>query len=652
MRMDKDKKINFSCIDSLEQNPPESFLKVSFIILKLIHNVLLFPSDQKFRKIRLENPTIKKYVLPAIGAMECLFEMGFQEGDDGLVLPTNASLELLKAFQTEIQKRRNKSTQQKDKINENSSRQPFIRASSASSGSSPAQSCSSNSLSRIECQVFQSINTYLEIVKQYEDESLKNEGRSLVPLSKLMSDFESKIRSVQSSAKKSSSEDLNETSLQQILFLETLMMWFKNDFFKWMDNPTCSYCQSTSTVFLARNKDPTGEFGGASIEIYQCQMCANRVYFPRYNDVSKLLSTRCGRCGEWAICFTFFCRVFGYDARLVLDWTDHLWTEVYIAPEQRWIHFDACEGVLDSPLMYEIGWKKSISYIIAFSRDEVQDVTWRYTSNFASALQRRNSCSEDDLIMRIASVNDSLRSSFSQPRLKYLRNRHVRELTDFLSAPQPKAGEKFGGRLSGSLAWRISRGENYTHQPHTWTPTADEVISKVMIISYDCVKDEYSRACGEGQFQKCTSGWQRGLFSYDSIFRKEENDWKKVYLCRKEESKVGSLEWAFNVESSGLEMDCVDISFSSETFSENASITLVAYASDEKILSTPVTSSLNKTISGLKSKTSLVLKVVVEGGEGEHAWQHAQLFRQSTDRSSNSESTPPFCVTIRMKPKN
>ncbi|XP_039276508.1 peptide-N(4)-(N-acetyl-beta-glucosaminyl)asparagine amidase isoform X2 [Nilaparvata lugens] len=577
--MDKEKKIDFSCIDGLEQNPPESFLKVSFIILKLIHNVLLFPGDQKFRKIRLENPTIKKYVLPAIGAMECLFEMGFQE-----------------------------------------------------------------------CQVFQSINTYLDIIKQYEDESLRNEGRNIVPLSKIMSDVESKIRSVQSSAIKSCNTDLNETSLQQILFLETLMMWFKNDFFKWMDNPKCTHCQSTSTVFLTRSRDPNdvAQFGGASVEIYQCQMCANRVYFPRYNDVSKLLRTRTGRCGEWAICFTFFCRVFGYDARLVLDWTDHLWTEVFVSPEQRWIHFDACEGALDSPLMYEIGWKKSISYIIAFSRDEVQDVTWRYTTNFASALQRRNSCSEEDLIMRISSVNDTLRSSFSQPRLKYLRNRHVRELTDFLSAPQPKAGEKFGGRLSGSLAWRISRGENYTHQPHVWTPTAEEIESKLMIISYDCVKDEYSRACGEKQFSTCISGWKRGLRSYDGIFRKEEMDWKKVYLCRTEESSVGSLVWEFNLDSCGLEFESVDIAFSAQTFSENASITLDASTPDEVIHSTPVSNMWHQTLPGVNGKTSLVVKVLLKGGEGDHAWQHAQVFRQSMD---SSESTPPFCVTIKMKQK-
>lgn len=61
---------------------------------------------------------------------------------------------------------------------------------------------------------------------------------------------------------------------------------------------------------------------------FRCTKCATRVKFPRYSDPEPLLTLRRGRCGEWANVFTLFCRTLGYDARYVIDHTDHVWTEV------------------------------------------------------------------------------------------------------------------------------------------------------------------------------------------------------------------------------------------------------------------------------------------------------------------------------------
>lgn len=56
--------------------------------------------------------------------------------------------------------------------------------------------------------------------------------------------------------------------------------------------------------------------------------CNETTEFSRFNDISQLLRTRKGRCGEFANCFTFLCRCLDYDARYVVASFDHVWTEV------------------------------------------------------------------------------------------------------------------------------------------------------------------------------------------------------------------------------------------------------------------------------------------------------------------------------------
>lgn len=98
--------------------------------------------------------------------------------------------------------------------------------------------------------------------------------------------------------------------------------------------------------------------------VYFCPQCkANTTTLPRYNKASKLLTTRKGRCGEYSNLFGLVCRAVGFETRLVLDLSDHLWTEMRLG--DSWIMADACEGIIDKPSMYEYGWGKGgLSYMI------------------------------------------------------------------------------------------------------------------------------------------------------------------------------------------------------------------------------------------------------------------------------------------------
>lgn len=168
------------------------------------------------------------------------------------------------------------------------------------------------------------------------------------------------------------------------------------------------------------------------VEMHKCNTCNTLTPFPRYNDLNILLETRKGRCGEWANTFTLMCRALGWDARFVVDQTDHVWTEVYSFSQRKWLHCDPCENICDKPLMYESGWKKTVSYVIAYSGEEVQDVTWRYSSKHKEVLKRRKQCTEAELVQAMGILRENKMSGLSQSRKDYLNKRFLSELVEFM----------------------------------------------------------------------------------------------------------------------------------------------------------------------------------------------------------------------------
>lgn len=138
--------------------------------------------------------------------------------------------------------------------------------------------------------------------------------------------------------------------------------------------------------------------------------------------------------------------------------------QVWSVLENRWIHVDPCENVMDRPLMYEKGWKKQLTYIIAYSKDEVQDVTWRYTRDQPGVMKRRNLCSENSLLQLIRSLNRQRQcsSGYTAFRRQYVTKRALLELAELIRMPEElNSGddESYEERSSGSYEWRLGRGE-------------------------------------------------------------------------------------------------------------------------------------------------------------------------------------------------
>jgi peptide-N4-(N-acetyl-beta-glucosaminyl)asparagine amidase len=126
------------------------------------------------------------------------------------------------------------------------------------------------------------------------------------------------------------------------------------------------------------------------VELYECQYCHQKTRFPRYNHPSYLITkSPRDRCGEFANAFGLICRSMGFDVRYVRDLTDHVWIEVWLPSLQRFVHADCCEQALDTPLLYELGWGKKLTYIISFSRYGIVEVSAKYSRNLKDVIIRR-----------------------------------------------------------------------------------------------------------------------------------------------------------------------------------------------------------------------------------------------------------------------
>ena len=263
-------------------------------------------------------------------------------------------------------------------------------------------------------------------------------------------------------------------------YVKLLLKWFKKDYFTWCNKPKCPKCGQnennlTSITYIGKPNASELKYLAYKTEIYKCNKCEIEVRFPRCNNPIILLETRTGRCSEWSNLFGAILYTCGFKVRLINNFEDHVWNEFYNEEEQRWIHLDSCEEAYDTPLVYEQGWGRVMTFILGMSDDGLVEVTPRYVKDWKIIKERRSEKMEIKLKKIMEEVNKRMVININPQEKKNIENRRKSEIKMFEEKIKKDLGENLEnsednkndnikdeekiGRRSGSLEWRKNRGE-------------------------------------------------------------------------------------------------------------------------------------------------------------------------------------------------
>ncbi|KAG8940232.1 Peptide-N(4)-(N-acetyl-beta- glucosaminyl)asparagine amidase [Tulasnella sp. 424] len=255
--------------------------------------------------------------------------------------------------------------------------------------------------------------TILHLDKQmdmYERSDLLDMALEEIPLQELHSAAEASVQA-------------NEVPGYEDGLANALVKWFKDNYFKWIDPVKCPRCGGKTV--LREMGAPTAEEtqGGAGrVEVHACAE------------------------GVWNL-------------------EDHVWDEYFSPTLGRWIHLDPCEKVRDEPLLYDKGWGKKMSYVLAFAIDGAKDVTRGYVQDWNATLLRRTRGSEEALRQVLEDVTKRRRLGLPPSDTKRLEiedqaeAKWLSESEDRAKVPQAIDGQ---GRESGTADWKHERGEDGT----------------------------------------------------------------------------------------------------------------------------------------------------------------------------------------------
>ena len=257
-------------------------------------------------------------------------------------------------------------------------------------------------------------------------------------------------------------------------YVKALLKWYKKEYFSWCNKPKCPKCGQndknlTIISYTGKPNESELKYLAYKTEVYKCNECQIEVRFPRCNNPIILLETRTGRCSEWSNLFGAILYTCGFKVRLINNFEDHVWNEFYNQEEERWVHLDSCEQAYDTPLVYEQGWGRVMTFILGMSDDGLVEVTPRYIKDWKIVTERRSEKMEIKLAQILEEVNKKMMTGISPEEKTNIENRRKNEIkmfeekikNDLMTNDKDnnvKDEEKIG-RQSGSLEWRKNRGE-------------------------------------------------------------------------------------------------------------------------------------------------------------------------------------------------
>lgn len=102
----------------------------------------------------------------------------------------------------------------------------------------------------------------------YEDQNLKEKALRAIPVVRLKIEAENKFKSYKT---QNNTQDKNAFDFNDFLVLE-LLSWFKNEFFKWVDQPACDYCHSSANMEFTKTDGPNQNeavWMAGNVEVYK-----------------------------------------------------------------------------------------------------------------------------------------------------------------------------------------------------------------------------------------------------------------------------------------------------------------------------------------------------------------------------------------------